>query len=104
MARRPETDDIEKLVEHGYADNCGVKIHYASLGSGPLIVMIHGFPDFWYTWRQQMLALSQTYQTVAIDLRGYNLSDKPAGGEHIRCDTSWATWPLSLDIWGKNRA
>ena len=38
-------------MEHGYADNDGVTIHYVSLGEGPLVVMIHGFPDFWYTWR-----------------------------------------------------
>lgn len=71
--------DLEKRVEHGYADSGGVKIHYASLGSGPLIVMIHGFPDYWYTWRSQMEALSADYQCVAMDLRGYNLSDKPKG-------------------------
>lgn len=75
-------NDIENYVEHGYADNNGVKIHYASLGSGPLIVMIHGFPDYWYTWRNQMVALAPHYQTVAIDLRGYNLSDKPKGAEN----------------------
>ncbi len=67
-------------VEDGYADNDGVKIHYASLGQGPLIVMIHGFPDFWYTWRRQMVALAEKYQVVAIDQRGYNLSDKPKDG------------------------
>ncbi|HKF36183.1 MAG TPA: alpha/beta hydrolase, partial [Ktedonobacteraceae bacterium] len=55
---------------------------YASLGEGPLIVMIHGFPDFWYTWRNQMVALAPRFQVVALDLRGYNLSDKPQGGEH----------------------
>ena len=71
--------DIESSVEHGYADSGGVKIHYASLGKGPLIVMIHGFPDYWYTWRHQMDELSKNYQTVAVDLRGYNLSDKPKG-------------------------
>src|SRR5258708_38487989 len=71
--------DIEARVEHGYADSNGVKIHYASLGKGPLIVMIHGFPDFWYTWRDQMAELSSHYQTVAIDQRGYNLSGKPKG-------------------------
>ena len=38
-------------VRHGYADSNGVKIHYATLGAGPLVVMIHGFPDYWYTWR-----------------------------------------------------
>jgi len=74
--------DLDKRVEHGYADSNGVKIHYASLGKGPLIVMIHGFPDFWYTWRDQMEALSKNYQVVAIDQRGYNLSDKPKGVEN----------------------
>ena len=71
--------DIDTRVEHGYADSNGVKIHYTSLGKGPLIVMIHGFPDFWYTWRNQMAELSGQFQTVAIDMRGYNLSDKPKG-------------------------
>jgi len=73
---------IDARVKHGYADSNGVKIHYASLGTGPLIVMIHGFPDFWYTWRDQMEALSDNYQCVAIDQRGYNLSDKPKGVEN----------------------
>ena len=71
--------DMEKLVEHGYATNNGVKIHYAALGTGPLIVMIHGFPDYWYTWRHQMTALAPDYRVVALDQRGYNLSDKPKG-------------------------
>jgi pimeloyl-ACP methyl ester carboxylesterase len=74
--------DIDKRVEHGYADSGGVKIHYASLGKGPLVVMLHGFPDFWYSWRHQMDALSKTHQVVAPDLRGYNLSDKPQGVEN----------------------
>lgn len=83
-------NELDKRVEHGYADSGGVKIHYASLGptkapasgKAPLIVMIHGFPDFWYSWRDQMEALSDTYQVVAIDQRGYNLSDKPKGVEN----------------------
>jgi len=73
--------EFEKQVRHGYADSGGVKIHYASLGQGPLVVMLHGFPDFWYTWRHQMQALSGQYHVVALDLRGYNLSDKPKGAE-----------------------
>lgn len=77
-------EDIESKVEHGYADSGGVKIHYAALGDkkNPLVVMIHGFPDFWYTWRDQMAALSSDYYCVAIDQRGYNLSDKPKGVEN----------------------
>ena len=80
-------DDIYDRVTNGYAvAEGGVKIHYASLGpkdtaNAPLVVMIHGFPDFWYSWRHQMAALSDRFQVVAIDQRGYNLSDKPAGVE-----------------------
>jgi len=75
-------EDLFAQVKHGYAENNGVKIHYATVGSGPLVVMIHGFPDFWYSWRHQMSALSDSYTCVAMDLRGYNLSDKPAGIEN----------------------
>src|SRR5512145_1368307 len=80
--------DVYDGVTHGYAvSEGGVKIHYASLGprdagNAPLVVMIHGFPDFWYSWRNQMSALSDRFQVVAIDQRGYNLSDKPSGVEH----------------------
>jgi pimeloyl-ACP methyl ester carboxylesterase len=74
--------DVFDRVTHGYADNDGVRIHYASLGRrGRLVVMIHGFPDFWYTWRDQMRVLAPRYRVVAIDQRGYNLSDKPSGVE-----------------------
>lgn len=72
--------DVFDRVDHGYADNDGVRIHYATLGRrGRLVVMIHGFPDFWYTWRDQMRVLSHRFRVVAIDQRGYNLSDRPAG-------------------------
>lgn len=66
-------------VEHHDADSNGVKIHYVALGQGPLVVMIHGFPDFWYTWRRQMEALKGAYRVVAVDQRGYDLSDRPPG-------------------------
>jgi len=72
-------DDLETRVTHGYADHDGVRLHYASVGAGPLVVMLHGFPDYWYTWRHQMVALADRYQVVAPDLRGYNESDHPAG-------------------------
>ena len=82
-AAAPAQDDVFDRVTHGYATSeGGVKIHYASLGEGPLVVMIHGFPDFWYSWRHQMNTLSKRFQVVAIDQRGYNLSDKPKGVEN----------------------
>jgi pimeloyl-ACP methyl ester carboxylesterase len=74
--------DIRDRVTHDFAENEGVKIHYASLGEGPLVLMIHGFPDFWYSWRYQMEALSADYRCVAVDQRGYNQSDKPTGQEN----------------------
>jgi epoxide hydrolase 4 len=78
-----EQGDIYDRVKHDYAvSEGGVKIHFASLGQGPLVVMIHGFPDFWYSWRHQMEGLSDRFQVVAIDQRGYNLSDKPKGVEN----------------------
>ena len=63
----------------GHVDSNGVKIHYITAGEGPLLVMIHGFPDYWYSWRDQIPALAEHFQVVAIDQRGYNLSDQPEG-------------------------
>ena len=81
-ASAPLSSDFDRRVGHRYADNEGVNIHYAVLGEGPLVVMIHGFPDFWYTWRYQMDVLSENYRVAALDLRGYNLSGKPKGIEN----------------------
>ncbi|MEQ8860594.1 MAG: alpha/beta hydrolase [Pseudomonadales bacterium] len=69
--------DLE-VTDH-YADSNGVKIHYTSAGSGPLVLFIHGFPDFWYSWRHQMAGLEDRFQVLAMDQRGYNLSDAPEG-------------------------
>ena len=71
--------DIFDQVEHHYVDNGGVKIHYVTRGRGPLVVLLHGFPDFWYGWRDQIRVLSRRNTVAALDLRGYNLSDKPQG-------------------------
>jgi len=79
-----QMQDVFDRVEHHYADSGGVKIHYAALGpkDAPLVLMIHGFPDFWYSWRRQIAALSARYRVLAMDQRGYNLSDKPEGVEN----------------------
>lgn len=67
----------EELGEHGFVDSGDVKIHYVTTGEGPLVVMLHGFPDYWYTWRHQIPAIAEKHQVVAIDLRGFNKSCKP---------------------------
>jgi len=64
-------------VDHQFAENDGTKIHYAVAGKGPLVVFIHGFPDFWYSWKHQMEGLSEEYRVAALDTRGYNKSDQP---------------------------
>jgi|TARA_B100001971_G_scaffold200912_1_gene213004 pimeloyl-ACP methyl ester carboxylesterase len=69
-------------VEHHQTDNNGVSIHYVTLGEGPVVLFVHGFPDFWYTWREQMQALSGDFKTVAMDTRANNLSGKPEGVEN----------------------
>ena len=74
--------DLAAEVEHRFADNGGTKIHYVTMGQGPLVVMIHGFPDFWYSWRHQMEGLADRYQVIAVDQRGYNKSDQPTGVEN----------------------
>ncbi len=80
------TAAAEELGEEGFADSQGVKIHYVTRGKGPLVVLIHGFPDFWYSWRDQMPALAKHFQVVAIDQRGYNKSDQPKGVENYTID------------------
>lgn len=74
-----QANDLMQQVNTKFADSSGVKIHYAQTGSGPLIVFIHGFPDFWYGWHHQMQGLSDSYTVAAMDTRGYNLSDRPEG-------------------------
>jgi pimeloyl-ACP methyl ester carboxylesterase len=76
----------QELGEEGFVDSQGVKIHYVTQGKGPLLIMIHGFPDYWYTWRDQMPALAKHFQVVAIDQRGYNQSDQPKGVENYTLD------------------
>jgi pimeloyl-ACP methyl ester carboxylesterase len=59
----------------------GARFHVASLGEGPLVLLLHGFPEFWWTWRHQLVTLAEAgYRAVAMDLRGYGGSDKPPRG------------------------
>jgi pimeloyl-ACP methyl ester carboxylesterase len=72
----------EPSVVHRYADLAGVRLHYVEAGEGPLVVLLHGFPEFWFSWRFQIPALAAAgFRVVAPDMRGYNLSDKPKGVE-----------------------
>lgn len=68
---------------------CAARLHVASAGRNPgkpLMLFVHGFPELWYSWRHQLVAFKDDYDAVAIDLRGYNDSEKPSGKEHYSMD------------------
>jgi pimeloyl-ACP methyl ester carboxylesterase len=75
-----ENELISQLaISDGYAQVNGIRLHYAESGSGEnLVILLHGFPEFWYSWRHQLRFLADRYHVIAPDMRGYNLSDKPA--------------------------
>jgi pimeloyl-ACP methyl ester carboxylesterase len=78
-----ETAPLPPDCAEGYLIANGVRLHYMTAGSGPLVLLLHGYPEFWYSYRYQLPALAQDHRVVALDLRGYNLSDKPSDGYDI---------------------
>jgi pimeloyl-ACP methyl ester carboxylesterase len=76
-----------RQVEGSYVQLSDVRLHCVEEGDGPLVLLLHGFPDFWYSWRHQIPALvAAGYRVVAPDMRGYNLSDKPTGIHNYSLD------------------
>jgi epoxide hydrolase 4 len=67
------------VLKHKFAEVNGVRLHYVTAGKGPLIIFLHGFPEFWYEWKNQLMEFSKDHRAVAPDMRGYNLSGKPDG-------------------------
>jgi len=75
-------------LRHRQAVVNGVRLHYVEAGSGPLVVLLHGFPDFWWSWRLQIPALADAgYRVVAPDQRGYAESEKPRDWREYRVET-----------------
>src|SRR5215831_9972842 len=72
--------DEQSDLREGYAEIGDVKLHYVEAGEGRLVVLLHGFPEFWYGWRRQIKPLADAgFRVVAPDMRGYNLSSRPTG-------------------------
>jgi pimeloyl-ACP methyl ester carboxylesterase len=69
--------------QHGYVEANGIRFHYVEAGEGPLVLLLHGFPEFWYSWRHQIGPLAERFRVVAPDLRGYNETDKPRTGYDV---------------------
>jgi len=93
----PSSDDLvcvitmkperEFAIQHGFANVGDVRLHYAECGTGDdLVILLHGFPECWYSWRHQLPVLGQRYHVIAPDMRGYNLSDKPARVQDYRIE------------------
>jgi pimeloyl-ACP methyl ester carboxylesterase len=97
MDDRTETlpGDPPCTARHRYAVVNGVRLHYVEAGDGPLVVLLHGFPEFWYSWHRQIPFLAAAgFRVLAPDLRGYNESDKPAGVASYRIEV------LTADVAG----
>lgn len=91
---------------HGYAQvERDVRLHFVEQGSGPLLIMLHGFPEFWYSWRHQIPALAEAgYHVVAPDLRGYNESDRPKGVRRYRIERLTADVMALIEHFGAQEA
>ena len=71
-------------LRHKTAAVNGVELHYVEAGQGPLILFLHGFPEFWYAWKDSLAEFGKDHHAVAVDMRGYNLSSKPERVEDYR--------------------
>ena len=86
---------VDEVVKHRTETVNGINLHWVEAGEGPLVVLLHGFPEFWYSWRHQIPALVDAgYRVVAPDMRGYNESDKPPGYD------AYLARPLANDVAG----
>src|SRR5579863_9387171 len=67
-----------------YAEVNGVRLHYVEQGKGQLVLFLHGFPEFWYSWKDLLADFGRDHHAVALDMRGFNLSAKPEPVEAYR--------------------
>jgi pimeloyl-ACP methyl ester carboxylesterase len=103
---------MQEQFQHNYAEVNKIKLHYVSAGQGEPVMLVHGFPEFWYAWKKQLSTLSSDYHLVAPDMRGYNLSDKPTDVDQYHIDflvndllgladqLGWQKFTLVAHDWG----
>ncbi len=85
MNSESDPAELRGMIEHRTAHLPGVRLHVVEAGAGPLVVLLHGFPEAWFSWRHQIPALAGAgYRVLAPDMRGYNLSSKPRGVDAYR--------------------
>jgi pimeloyl-ACP methyl ester carboxylesterase len=76
-----DSNGISDTFKSQFAEVNGLRLHYVSLGRGKLMMFVHGFPQFWTQWENQLIEFGKDHQAVALDMRGYNLSSKPRNVE-----------------------
>ena len=76
-----QAQNARASFQDNYVEVNGVRLHYASVGHGPLVLFLHGYPSFWYQWKDQMAEMGRDHLAVGLDMRGYNLSSRPEGLE-----------------------
>ena len=94
----------ESTWTHEFADLDGVRLHFVRAGSGPLLLLLHGFPELWYSWRRQIPVLAPHFTVVAPDLRGYGESDRPPGVASYRLEVLAADVRALVRHFGRDRA
>jgi pimeloyl-ACP methyl ester carboxylesterase len=77
---QPYIASLQAGWQHQFVATNNIRLHCVTQGEGDLIILLHGFPEFWYSWRHQIPVLARHFKVVVPDLRGYNYSDKPTSG------------------------
>lgn len=77
MFSAPAAQTVRQVFQDNYVEANGQRLHHASVGKGPLVLFLHGYPSFWYQWKDQMAEIGRDHLAVGLDMRGYNLSSRP---------------------------
>ena len=92
------------LLHHEFANINGIKMHYVTIGEGPLIVFLHGFPEFWKSWKHQISFFSKKFKVVALDMRGYGETERPVKVGEYRIEKLARDVTELIDSLGQKKA
>ena len=87
--------------QHDFADLGDVRLHYVTAGEGPAVLLLHGWPQTWYMWRDVIPGLAENYFVIAPDLRGLGDSSRPVGG-YDKKTMAQDVWRLVHDVLGRH--
>ena len=95
---------MSETWEHKFVQTNGIRLHCVVQGQGKLMVMLHGFPEFWYSWRHQIPIMAKYFKVIAPDMRGYNQSEKPEGAENYRMNLLVEDVMGLIEFFGEEKA